>query len=328
VKRRGFAAGTLGAIGCGLALPLLAQPPRLPRLAVLATFGPSVGAVAAQWAAFYAELAARGWSDGRSIVVDARYNEGRPERDAAFAAELLVAQPDLIMCTSSGAVDAARRLTRSVPIVMVGVSHAVEAGFVTSMARPGGNVTGVTNQAGDMQGKFVELLLEVRPDLKRLGVFWSPSNVGSALAFTDAEAAAAAKGVRVVSLPLERAADVEGMLQLAGREGVQALHVHPTPGVGSAWRRIIAWANEHKVVTLGQAVWVRDGFLMSYWAVIPDLYRIAAGFVDRILHGARPADMPVEQPTRFELRVNLKTAKAIGVTLPKSLLLRADEAIE
>lgn len=152
--------------------------------------------------------------------------------------------------------------------------------------------------------------------------------MGSALSITDAEAAAATKGVRVVSLPLERAADVEGMIQLAGREDVQAVHVHPTPGVGSAWRRIIAWANEHKVVTLGQAVWVRDGFLMSYWAVIPDLYRIAAGFVDRILRGARPADMPVEQPTRFELKVNLKTAKTIGVTLPKSLLLRADEVIE
>jgi putative ABC transport system substrate-binding protein len=211
---------------------------------------------------------------------------------------------------------------------MVGVSHAVETGFVASMARPGGNVTGVTNQAGDMQGKFVELLREARPDLKRLGIFWSPGNVGSALAYKDAEAAARANGLRVVSLPLERAADVEAALQIAGREGVQALQVHPTPGVGTAWRRIMAWANEHKVATLGQAVWVRDGFLMSYWAYIPDLYRIAARFVDRILRGAGPADMPVEQPTRFELRVNLKTAQAIGVALPQSLLMRADEVIQ
>jgi putative ABC transport system substrate-binding protein len=298
------------------------------RLGLLATYGPSVAGAAPLWAAFFGELAARGWAEGRNLALEARYNEGRPERDAALAAELLAAQPDVILCTNSGAIEAARRATRSVPIVVVNISHAVESGFVASMARPGGNITGVTNQAGDMQSKFIEMLREVRPELKRLGIVWSPGNAGSALAFKDMQAAAAGLGLRVVSLPVEQSAEVERALQLARREGVQALVVHPTPGVGAGWRAVMAWALEYKVVTLGQGAWVREGFLMSYWASIPDLFRIAAGFVDRILRGERPATMPVEQPTRFELKLNQKTARAIGVTLPPALRLRADEVIE
>jgi putative ABC transport system substrate-binding protein len=305
---------------------LHAQP--MPRLGLLASYGPAVAAAAPLWAAFFAELAARGWSEGRNLALHARYNEGRPERDAALAAELLAVRPDVILCTNSGAIEAARRATGTVPIVMVNVSHAVESGFVASMARPGGNITGVTNQAGDMQSKFIEMLREVRPGLQHLGVVWSPGNAGSTLAFKDMQAAAQRLGVRVVSLPVEQAAEVERALQIARREGVQALQVHPTPGVGAGWRAIMAWAREHQVVTLGQGAWVREGFLMSYWAVVPDLYRIAAGYVDRILRGERPSTMPVEQPTRFELMLNLKTARALGVTLPASLRLRADEVIE
>jgi putative ABC transport system substrate-binding protein len=300
----------------------------MPRLGLLASYGPAVAAAAPLWAAFFAELAARGWSEGRNLALHARYNEGRPERDAALAAELLAVRPDVILCTNSGAIEAARRATGTVPIVMVNVSHAVESGFVASMARPGGNITGVTNQAGDMQSKFIEMLREVRPGLQHLGVVWSPGNAGSTLAFKDMQAAAQRLGVRVVSLPVEQAAEVERALQIARREGVQALQVHPTPGVGAGWRAIMAWAREHQVVTLGQGAWVREGFLMSYWAVVPDLYRIAAGYVDRILRGERPSTMPVEQPTRFELMLNLKTARALGVTLPASLRLRADEVIE
>jgi putative tryptophan/tyrosine transport system substrate-binding protein len=135
-------------------------------------------------------------------------------------------------------------------------------------------------------------------------------------------------GLHVISLPLEQVAEIEPALQAAGHQGVQALQVHPTPGVGANWRRIKAWAIENKVVTLGQGAWVRDGFLLSYWAAIPDLYRMAAGLVDRILRGALPAELPVEQPLRFELKVNVRTARAIGVTIPKSLLLRADEVFE
>ena len=309
-------------------LPLLAQPSRVARLGLLATFPATVPGAALQWAAFFGELVTRGWVEGRNLLVEGRYNQGHAERDDALATELWAAQPDVILCTSSGAVDAARRMTRTIPIVMCGVSHAVEAGFVVSMARPGGNVTGVTNQAGDMQGKFVEMLRSVRPGMKRLGVFWSPSNVGSALAFKDAELAATRMGLQVVSLPLEQATDIERALQAADRAGVQALHVHPTPGVGPAWRRIRDWSIHHKVATLGQAAWVREGFLMSYWASNTDIFRNAAGFVDRILRGARPADMPVEQPTRFELTLNLKTARALELKLPQALLLQADEVIE
>jgi putative ABC transport system substrate-binding protein len=318
----------IGTFVCTAGQPVRAQVGRVARLGLLASYGPAVAGAAPLWNAFFAELASRGWHQGSTLVVDARYNEGRPERDAAAAAELLATHPDVVLCTSSGAVDAARRATRSIPIVMVNVSHAVEAGFVASMARPGGNVTGVTNLAGDMQGKFVELLRAVRPDLQRLGIFWSPGNVGSALAFKDAEQTASRLGLQVMSLAVDQVSEVEQALEAAKRAGVQALQVHPTPGIGSAWRRIAAWAIDHKVATLGQGAWVREGFLMSYWASIPDLYRIAGGFIDRVLRGAQPADMPVEQPTRFEFKLNLKTARAVGVAVPNSLLLRADEVIE
>jgi putative tryptophan/tyrosine transport system substrate-binding protein len=140
------------------------------------------------------------------------------------------------------------------------------------------------------------------------------------------QTAAARIGLHVVPLPIEQAAEVERALQLARR--VQALQVHPTSGVGAGWRAVMAWALEHKVVTLGQGAWVREGVLLSYLASIPDLYRIAARFVDRILRRERPASMPVEQPTRFELKLNLKTARAIGVTVPPMLRVGADEVIE
>jgi putative ABC transport system substrate-binding protein len=327
VKRR-HAAGLVAVVACGAVGLPRAQPQRQARLGLLGGFGPTSAVAAPLWAALHAELAARGWHERRNLQIDGRYNEGRPERDAALAAELAALPLHAIVASNSGAVTAVRGATRTIPIVMVNVSHAVEAGFVSSLARPGGNVTGVTNQAGDMQGKFVELLRVVRPDLTRLGVFWSPGNTGSALSFKDAEAAAAGLGLRVVSLPVDQAGDMDLALSAARREDVQAVHVHPTPAVGGSWRRIMAWANEHRVVTLGQAAWVREGFLLSYWASLPDLYRIAAGLVDRILRGASPADLPVQQPTRFELTINLKTARALGLAVPQALLLRADEVIQ
>jgi putative ABC transport system substrate-binding protein len=311
-----------------VALPGQAQM-RAARIGVLSSYPPANAGAAASWSSFYAELASRGWVQGRNLAVEGRYTEGHPERDAAFAEELVAARVDLILATNSGAVAAARRATSSIPIpiVMVNVSHPVEAGFVASLARPGGNVTGVTNQASDMQGKFVELLRAVRPATTRIGVVWSPDNAGSALAFRDVQAVARGQGLALLSLPVERPADLQALLTGALRDGVQALIVHPTPAVVPAWRQIQAWAVEHRVLTLGQAQWVREGFLLSYWANTPDLFRIGATFVDRILRGAAPAELPIEQPTRFELVVNVKTATALGLTIPPSLLLRADEVI-
>jgi len=327
VKRRCILS-LVGGAAFAVALPVLAQQQRVARIGILSGFPPASPGATALWAPFYAELQSRGWVEGRNLTIEGRYTLGRPERDADFADELVAARVDVILATNSGAVDAVRKATRSIPIVMANVSHAVESGFVASLARPGGNVTGVTNQAGDMQGKFVELVRSMRPDLKRMGVIWSPDNIGSALAFKDAQAIAGSLGVLLLSLPADRTADIERLLSAAQREGVQALIVHPTSSIVPAWRQIQAWASEHQVITLGQAQWVRGGFLMSYWADTPDLFRIAGTFVDRILRGARPADLPVEQPTKFELVINLKTAKALGIAIPQSLLLRADEVIQ
>lgn len=317
-------------LGCGAALAVALRGQaqgRVARIGVLSSYPPANAGAAASWSSFYAELASRAWVQGRNLVVEGRYAEGHPQRDATFADELAAARVELILATNSGAVTAARRATSSIPIVMVNVSHAVEAGFVASLARPGGNVTGVTNQASDMQGKFVELLRTVRPDTTRIGVVWSPDNAGSALAFNDAQGVARGQAIALLSLPVERPSDLEAVLAGALRDGVQAVIVHPAPAIVPAWRRILAWAVEHRVATLGQAQWVREGFLLSYWANTADLFRIAATFVDRILRGAMPAELPIEQPTRFELVVNIKTATALGLRIPQSLLFRADEVV-
>jgi putative ABC transport system substrate-binding protein len=316
------------ALGAALPLQAPAQAQRMPHAGILSNYPPSNPVAALLWAPFYAELGARGWAVGRNLTIEGRYTEGRPDRDVAYADELVAARVDVILATNSGAVDAARKATRAIPIVMANVSHAVEAGYVASLARPGGNVTGVINQAGDMQGKFVELVRSLRPDANKMGVIWSPDNAGSALAFKDAQALAGSLGIALLSLAADRTEEIDRLLSAARRDGAQALIVHPTPAIVPAWRQIQAWAIEHKVITLGQAQWVRGGFLMSYWAHIPDLFRVAATFVDRILRGAKPADLPVEQPTRFELVINLKTAKALGITVAQSVLLRADEVIE
>ena len=176
--RRQFVIGLGGGVLCGAVSPLVAQPQRLAHVGLLAGIPPSAPGAGALWEAFYAELASRRWVPGRNLAIEGRYTEGRQERDAAYANELVAAKVDVIVAANSGSVVAARNATNAIPIVMVNVSHAVESGFVRSLARPGGNVTGVTNQAGDTQGKFVELLRAVLPDLSRLGVIWSPDNIG------------------------------------------------------------------------------------------------------------------------------------------------------
>ena len=189
MKRRP-AAVVIAAVACGATGRLLAQSQRRATVGVLSGFAPSTAGAVALWAAFHAELESRGWFEGRNLTIVGRYTEGKQEREAAYADELVAAGVDVIVAANSRAVDVLRKATATIPIVMVNVSHAVEVGFVASLARPGGNVTGVVSQAGDMQGKFFELLRSVRPDLKTLGVVWSPDNPGSALGFKDAQAVA------------------------------------------------------------------------------------------------------------------------------------------
>jgi len=312
------------------ALPALGQPARrTARVGILASARPSDPGIAPLHAAFLAELRSRGWVEGQNLVIEGRYAEGRAERFPVLAAELVDAGVDVIVASGSQATAAARDKTRSIPIVMVALSDPVEAGYVASLARPGGNVTGVTNLTGVIAVKNLELLHEVKPDAKRIGILWSPKDAGSALAFRREQVAGQKLGLQVVSLPVVFPAEIDHALEIAQRERLQGLRVHPTPAVFQMAGKVAAWAVEQRVPTVsGPRSLVQVGLLAAYGPNYLDISRIAATYVDRILRGANPAEMPVEQPTKFLLVVNLKTAKAIGITIPRSVLLRADEVIE
>jgi len=310
---------------------LRAQPAgRVARIGVLASLPASnSAAIAALWAAFYAELKVRGWEEGRNLVAEARYTEGHAEKYSLFADELASSGVDLIAAFDSQAVDAVRKATRTIPIVMSNVISAVEAGYVASLAHPGGNITGVTNAAGEIGNKGVELFLSIRQDLRKMGLLWSPNNRGSGLGFKPMQDHASRLGLAVVSLPVDASAELGPALAKAQREGVQALYVHPTPAIFSGYRQIVDWAKQNRVMTGSISnVLARRGFLLSYGADFKDVWRITATFVDRILRGAKAAELPVEQPTKFEMIVNLKTSQALGLTIPQAVLLQADEVIQ
>jgi len=310
---------------------LRAQPAgRVARIGVLASLPASnSAAIAALWAAFYAELKVRGWEEGRNLVVEARYTEGHAEKYAIFANELVAAGVDLIVAFDSQAVDAVRKSTRTIPIVMTNVTFAVEAGFVASLAHPGGNITGLTIAASEIGNKGVELFLSIRQDLRKMGLLWSPNNRGSGFGFKAMQDHASRLGLAVVSLPVDASAELGPALATAQREGVQALYVHPTPAIYPGYRQIVDWAKQNRVMTASiSSILARRGFLLSYGADFKDVWRITATFVDRILRGSKPADLPVEQPTRFELIINLKTAEALRITIPRSLLQQANEVIQ
>ena len=313
------------------ALPVYGQPDRkTARIGVLASLPASnSAAIAALWAAFYAELKVRGWEKGRNLVVEARYTEGHAEKYAIFANELVAAGVDLIVAFDSQAVDAVRKSTRTIPIVMTNVTFAVEAGFVASLAHPGGNITGLTIEASDIGNKGVELFLSIRQDLRKVGLLWSPNNRGSAVGVKPMQDYAHGLGLAVVSLPIDASAELGPALATAQREGVQALYVHPTPAIYPGYRQIVDWAKQNRVMTASiSSILARRGFLLSYGADFKDVWRITATFVDRILRGAKPAELPVEQPTKFEFIINLKTAEALGLAIPQLVLARADDVVQ
>jgi putative ABC transport system substrate-binding protein len=321
------------ASGALLAAPLTVegqQPGKVAHIGILTGSHPGNSIyVAETFTAFYAELKARGWEEGRNLLVETRYAGVRAEKYSIVADEFVSAGVDVIVTINSQAVDAARKATRTIPIVMTGPTHAVEPGYVVSLAHPGGNITGVINQSTDLNGKQFELLFSIRPDMRKMGLMWSPNNRGSALGFKDMQVVARGLSVALVSLPVDAIADVGPALAKAQHEGVQTLFVHPTSAVASGFREIESWATKNRVITGSQfGGFTRAGFLLSYAADFKDLWRISATYIDRILRGAKPAELPVQRPTKFELIVNLKTARAIGVTIPQSIMLRADQVIE
>ncbi len=269
-----------------------------------------------------------GYVEGRTAVIEWRTWDGKPERLAEVVAEFMRLNLDVIVAAGSEATKALKESTRTIPIVFSGPSYPVEEGLVASFARPGGNVTGVTIAQSDHVAKLLQVLRDVVPGLADVGVVWSQINPGSTLLFRDTEAAARALKIKVLSVPIS-GTDVEPALASITRVHPGAMILNPSAIVNANAERFVELAIRLRIPTITQAKALMErGLLMSYGADIRYLQQRIPSYVDRILKGAKPADMPVERPTKFELAINLKTAKAIGVTIPQSLLLRADELIQ
>jgi putative tryptophan/tyrosine transport system substrate-binding protein len=270
-----------------------------------------------------------GWVEGENVVFERRYAENRLERLPELAADLVRLKVDVIVATGTLAPLAAKRATSTIPIVMTGAGDPLGTGLVDSLARPGGNVTGMSLMVPELGGKRLELLKELLPRLARVAVLWNAANPYSALVFKQVQAAGTILGIEVQSLEARQPDDFDGAFETVRRQHPDALMTVEDPLTINHRKRIADFAIGQLLPTLqGFREFVAAGALMSYGANVIDLARRAAGYVDKILKGANPADLPVEQPTKFDLVINLTTAKTLGLTVPPSLLARADEVIE
>jgi len=277
-------------------------------------------------------LRERGYIEGQNIAIEYRYAQGKIDRAPELAAELVRLKVDIIVVAGGGDwVRAAKNATKTIPIVMVGSgSNPVEAGLVESLARPGGNVTGVTNIQGELGGKRLELLKEAVPKLVRVAVLYDPANPSSALEMKEVlpDAARALK-LTMQSWEVRAAGDLDRVFTALNKQRPDGLYVPAGPLINANEKRTVGFALKSRLPSLyGRRAAVYSGGLMFYGADVADSYRRAAYYLDKILKGAKPADLPVEQPTKFEFVINLKTAKQIGVTIPPNLLARADKMIK
>ena len=325
VKRREF----ITLIGVPAAWPLAAraqQPERLPTIGFL---GPLASSAMSLWtAAFVQRLRELGWIEGRTVEIEYRWGEGRSERFPEIVAEFVRLKVSVIVTGGTAAVIAAKQATSVIPIVFGSVADPVGTALVASLARPGGNVTGLSNQSADLPGKRLELLREVVPGLRRVAIMANISNPSNVLEMSEGQAAARTLGLDVVKLEIRRAEDIVPALDSL-KGDAEALYVVTDALVNTNRVRINTLALGARLPTMfGEKGYVESGGLMSYGPNFPDLYRRAADYVHKILRGANVGDLPVEQPTKFELVINLATAKALGLTIPEAFLLRADEVIE
>jgi putative ABC transport system substrate-binding protein len=323
MKRREFIT-LLG--GAAAAWPVVARgQQRLPTIGLLNTSTPS--AWSKYVAAFSQRLRERGWIEGRTVAIEYRWAEGRSERFAEIAAEFVRLKADVIV-TSGGAVVAVKQATSIIPIVFAVANDPLGTGLVASLARPGGNVTGLSNQTNDLSAKRLELLREVAPTLRTLAIIANAGYPAAVLEMDKMQATARTLGLEVTRLEIQRAEDIApAFAALKGR--AEALYVVSEPLITTNQVRIHTLALGARLPTRHSVRdYVEAGGLMSYGPNYPDLFRRAADFVDKILHGAKPGDIPVEQPIKFDLVVNLITAQALDLTVPPTLLARADEVIE
>ena len=308
-----------------------AQPPeKVPRVGYLNPGSSSDPLRQRRLEAFRQGLRELGYVDGQNIAVESRWAEGQYDRYPALAADLVRLKVDVIVAQSGAATQAAQQATRTIPIVMSLVLDPVGIGLVPSLARPGGNVTGTSFMAPDLVGKQLELLRELVPKVSRVALLRNPANPASAQGLRDAEAAARALGVRLQALEAQDPQEIDSAFAAMTRERAGALLVLPDPIFGNQRRQIAELAAKRRLPAIygGTPEYAEAGGLMVYGPNELDLHRRAAIYVDKLLKGAKPADLPVEQPTKFELVINLRTAKAIGLTIPPSLLQRADQIID
>jgi putative tryptophan/tyrosine transport system substrate-binding protein len=319
-------------VGAVLAASLVdaAQPETLPRVGVLLYMAsPMAGQSNPFLDAFRGGLRDLGYVEGRNVVLEYRWAGGSDQRAAELAAELVRLNVAVIMSAGTPATAAARAATSTIPIVMTAVGDPVGSGIVASLARPGANVTGLSLLDVDLDGKRIELLKEAVPGLTRIAMLWSPNDPGMALAFSRVEVASRTLRLALQSLAVRDPGEFPGALQAAGTGRAEALIVTAQPFTIRHQRQILDVATKLRLPAMyTDRRFVEAGGLMAYGPSLVDVYRRAATYVDRILKGARPADLPVEQPTKFELVLNLRAAKALGLAIPAPLMARADQVIE
>ena len=324
-------AGSVWAAPCALAQPrgVPAQgPDRLRRVGVLTHFAENDDEGRARIAAFRSGLRELGWAEGSTVQVDYRWAGGDEGRLRAYAGELVRLEPHVILTNSTPVLAALRGETRSIPVVFTGVSDPIGTGVVASLARPGGHITGFANFEPSIGGKWLESLKQLDPDLSEVVFLCNPRNASWSPIFEEVKAVAASLGVAPTLAQVGGAADIEQSLDRSAdrRSGI----IVQPDGMTLAHRRVIIdLARKHRLLAIYPfRVFALDGGLMVYGIDVADQFRRAASYVDRILKGANPGDLPVQAPTKFELVLNLKTAKELGLTIPPSILARADEVIE
>jgi putative ABC transport system substrate-binding protein len=323
MRRREF----ITLLGGGAAWPLAARAQQGGKLPTIGFLGADASAFAPWTAAFVARLRELGWIEGRTIAIEYRWSEGRTERYAEIAAEFVRLNVDVIVTVGS-AVPTVKQATSAIPIVFAVGIDPVGSGLVASLAKPGANVTGLSLQATNLAGKRLELLREVVPQLRRLAIIFNVGNAQPVLEMGETQAAARMLGLDVAPLVIQRAEDIAPAFE-GVKAKADALYVAIDQLMVANLTRILDLALGTRLPTVfSTRDFVRAGGFMSYGPNYSDLFWRSADYVDKILRGTKPGDIPVEQPTKFELIINLKTAKALGMTIPESFLLRADEVIE
>ena len=319
------------ALGGALAAPLASfaqrQPAKVARIGFLGAASASVWASRVE--VLQAGLRDLGYVEGKNIIIEYRWADGKYERLPALAAELVQLKVAVIVAADTSAIQAAQQATTTIPIIMVSTPDPVGAGLVASLSRPGGNITGLSGISMDLSSKYLELLRVAVPKLSRVAVLVNPAHPNHPDILKNIQVNAKMTGVNVSPLQASTASQIEAALGAMTRERAGALIVLPDPFFFTQARQIAELAAKNRLPTM---FWTRElaeaGGLMSYGQSVPERFRRAATYVDKILKGAKPADLPVEQPTKLELLVNLKAAKAIGLTIPQELLFRADKVIE